>query len=120
MGDNQGLKSLALNLLGEEDVARVVVFDNNDGELVNISKPVPGPLSTVEAPVHFKRYHDENIVFDSRSTPFGPIRTPGDLVIGKVNIAFSTSGINSLIANITRRFIWVSFALAMTAAWSFT
>jgi signal transduction histidine kinase len=37
------------------------------------------------------------------------------MVIGKVNIAFSTSGINSLIANITRLFIWVSFALALMA-----
>lgn len=115
IGDRAGLKSLALNLLGEEDVARVTILDDHNNQLVDLSRPVPGPLSVVEAPVLFKKNRDENVLFTDRSTPFGKVRIPGEEHIGKVRIDFSTYGIDNLMAEITRQFIWFSCGLAILA-----
>ena len=115
IGDRAGLKSLALNLLGEEDVARVTILDDHNNQLVGLSRPVPGPLSVVEAPVLFKKNRDENVLFTNRSTPFGKVGIPGEEHIGKVRIDFSTHGIDNLMSEITRQFIWCSAGLAILA-----
>ena len=115
MSDKTGLKTLALNLLGEEDVAKVTIFDEKHSPLVELSRVVPGPLSTVEAPVTFKSLHGENVLYDTLDMPFGALKKPGIKYIGKVRIDFSTHGINSLIGKITLQFIWVSVGLAILA-----
>lgn len=116
IGDRVGLKSLALNLMGEEDVAQVSIVDNHNNQLVDLKKPVPGPYSTVEMPVEFKKVHDENILFQEELTPFGNRSIPGSKSIGNVRIHYSIDGINKLVKDITRRFIWFSFGLAVLAA----
>jgi len=115
IGDRSGLKSLALNLLGEEDVARVTILDNHNQELVDLSRTVTGPLSVVEAPVEFKKTSDENLLFRSNRTPFGERHIPGVDYIGKVRITFSTHGIDQLMVEITRQFVWFSTGLAIIA-----
>lgn len=115
MGDKAGLKTLAMNLLGEEDVARVTIFDKDHTPLITLFKTVPGPLSSVEAPVTFKSSHGENILYDAFRTPFGKAKSGGEESIGKVSIDFSTHGINNLIIRITQQFIWISIALAILA-----
>ncbi|MDY6972846.1 MAG: HAMP domain-containing protein, partial [Thermodesulfobacteriota bacterium] len=115
IGDRSGLKSLALNLLGEEDVARVTILDNHDRQLVDLSRAITGPLSVVEAPVRFKKTRDEDLLFRSNQTPFGERQVPGVDYIGKVRITFSTHGIDELMVEITRQFILFSTGLAIIA-----
>ena len=116
IGDASGLKSLALNLLGEEDVARVEIMDSQQNTLVDLSRDVKGPISSVETPVLFKRASNENmVIFSERLTPFGKRPVAGTETIGAVRIHFSTFGIRQLIGTITRQFIMISSLLiAMT------
>ncbi len=116
IGDRSGLKSLALNLLGEEDVARVEIMDSQNNVLVNLSREVQGPISKVETPVLFKRNQDENmVIFANRTTPFGKRSVAGTEHIGKVRIYFSTFGIEQLIRTITKQFLWISSLLTVLA-----
>ena len=123
INDQAGLKSLALNLLGEKDVARVLILDNQNHPLVDLSKDAMPPLSVVETPVVFKKASDENILFNDRRqfrrTPFDsePVKTEDH--IGKVRIFYSTHGIEQLIGNIADQFMWTSLGLAGLAALCF-
>ena len=115
IGDRQGLNVLALNLLGEEDVARVVILDDQGNQLVDQKREVPGPLSIVKTPVTFKRSRGENILFQDTQTPFGKYKQPGEDFIGEVHVSFTTYGIEQLIKEITFKFIWFSMGLAVLA-----
>lgn len=114
IGDRAGLKSLALNLLGEEDVARVRIADAQGELLVDISRTIPGPLSVVETPVVFKQARDESLLFTPEiNTPFGKQLRSFDEAIGQVQIDYSTYTIRQLMTRITRQFIWVSLGLVL-------
>jgi signal transduction histidine kinase len=114
IGDKSGLSSLALNLLGEEDVARVIILDNQNTELVNLDKLVPGPLSEVEMPVQFRKLHEENILFETGpKTPFGKQKIPGSELIGKVRVQYSTYGNEKLMREITKNFVLFSSGIAL-------
>ena len=115
IGDRQGLNVLALNLLGEEDVARVVILDDQGNQLVDQKREVHGPLSIVKTPVTFKRSRGENILFQDTQTPFGKYKQPGEDFIGEVHVSFTTYGIEQLIKEITFKFIWFSMGLAVLA-----
>ena len=116
IGDRDGLRSLALNLLGEEDVARVVIADGDGQYLVDLSRKVPGPLSQVETPVIFKKSGDENMLFTPRrDNPFQRNPPPFTETIGSVQIHFTTHGINQLMTVMTRQFVWVSLGLVVLA-----
>ena len=117
IGDASGLKSLALNLLGEEDVARVEIMDGQNNILVDLSRDVKGPISSVETPVMFKRASDENMmIFSDRVTPLGKRPVTGVEQIGKVKIHFSTYGIKQLMRTITLQFLWISSVLTLVTA----
>lgn len=116
IGDTRGLKSFALNLLGEKDVARVVIEDNRNAQLVNVSRTMAGPLSMIETPVLFRKKHEKSFLFQTgERTPFGGKPLPGIETIGKVRIYFSTQGISELMGRITRQFMWVSSGLIILA-----
>lgn len=123
INDRAGLKSLALNLLGEKDVARVNILDNHNNSLVDLSRSVPAPLSVVETPVVFKKTKDENILFEGSGlpskNPFDASPPSFENHIGKVRISFSTHGIDQLLNKIAHRFIWASLSLAVMAAFAF-
>ena len=109
------LRSLALNLLGEEDVGRVTIMDNQNTKLVDIEREVLSPVSYVETPVVFKKAGGENVLFAvPKHNPF--VRTDGQestQTIGKVKIVYSTHGINSLMNEIMVKFLLLSGLLAM-------
>lgn len=112
IGDRAGLKSLALNLLGEEDVARVVITDSKRQPLVDLDREVPGPLSVVEMPVLLKKSGEENMLFTpTPKNPFDISPPAFTETIGSVRIHFSTHGIDQLMIVITRQFIWVTLGL---------
>ncbi len=117
INDKSGLNSLAHNLLGEEDVVRVIIMDNQSNHLVDLKRSVRTKLSMVETPVLFKQANDENILFNSegmiRRNPFDQKEITIEEVIGKVRIYFSTQGIDQLFIKITKQFIWISAVLAM-------
>ncbi|PIE67740.1 MAG: two-component sensor histidine kinase [Deltaproteobacteria bacterium] len=123
INDRAGLRSLALNLLGEKDVARVHILDNHNNSLVDLSRKVPRPHAMVETPVIFKKTKDENILFESggysSNSPFEQSPPALENHIGKVRIHFSTHGIDLLLNSITRRFMWASIALVVMAAFTF-
>lgn len=115
IGDRAGLKILALNLLGEEDVARVVILDNQNNLLVDLDREVSGPLSNVEMPVVFKKSGDENILFEPAS---GISKTPDPMKqdsIGKVQITYSTHGIDVLMIKISTQYIAAAAVLTALA-----
>jgi hypothetical protein len=109
--DKSTLENLASNLLGEEDVARVVIVDNHGAVLADRENRISGPLSAVETPVVFKKFEGENLLF----APNAGEDTPKVDVIGKVHITYSTRGIDQLMNLMTRRFIFFSIGLAVVA-----
>jgi signal transduction histidine kinase len=123
INDRIGLQSLAYNLLGEKDVARVQILNKEGKELVDISKEAPEPLSMVETPVVFKRYRGEDILFNDSpalaSNPFVKKPLKVEDYIGKVRIHFSTREINQLIVIIANNFTWLALGLALVAGFVF-
>lgn len=124
INDQQGLRKLADNLLREKDVARVVIRDNRNHPLVDLSHLANPPLSVLTAPVIFKRTKDENILFDDltgtgRVNPLSSNRPLSEEKIGSVDLHFSTHGIELLVVLIAKKFLWVSFFLALLAAFVF-
>ena len=117
--DRSGLESLAHNLLGEIDVARVAILDASDGMLVDLSRPVQGSLSMVEVPVMYKKANEENVLFNDyrniKENPFARIPQIFEERIGNVQIFFSTNSIDQLNVYITKRFIWFSMGLGLLA-----
>ncbi|MCJ8499381.1 sensor histidine kinase [Desulfatitalea alkaliphila] len=118
ISDTRGLNSLAHNLLGEEDVARVMILDSDDNTLVDLERPESGPLSMVETPVVFKRARGENLLFNDalrQTNPFISKQPEAEVHIGKVRIYFSTRGINDLTRLIGRQFLWFSVVACLVA-----
>jgi len=104
------LDQLAENLLSEEDVARVLIFNNADEPLAESSKVISGPYATVEAPVRLKSSSEESQAF-LWVFPSPLTGEPLD-IIGKVQIVYSTSQINRLLKTITVRYLWFTAVLA--------
>ncbi|MBC2714679.1 MAG: HAMP domain-containing histidine kinase [Desulfobacteraceae bacterium] len=104
------LNQLANNLLAEEDVARVLIFNNADETLAEASKLIPRPYATVEAPVRLKASSEESQAF-LWVFPSPLTGEPLD-IIGKVRIIYSTSQINRLLKTITVRYLWFTAGLA--------
>ncbi|THB75165.1 MAG: sensor histidine kinase [Desulfobacteraceae bacterium] len=114
--DRAGLNSLAVNLLGEEDVALVTIFDGDNNILVEQSREIPGRLYMVETSVTLNKTDEENMLFTQyQDTPFGTLKIRGLENIGKVQIQYSTRGINRLMETVTKQFIMVSVLITMIA-----
>ena len=115
--DRTGLNSLAVNLLGEEDVINVIIMDSEGNVLVKQSRAeIPDKLYTIETPITLNKTDEENLLFKEYSnTPFGTLTLRGVDSIGKVRINYSTKEINILIRGVTKQFIWVSVILAGVA-----
>ena len=111
--DRSGLNSLAVNLLGEEDVASVIILDSEGNVLAHQSRDISGKLYTIETSITLNKTDEENILFKEYSnTPFGTLTIRGVDSIGKVKITYSTKGINTLVKGVTKQFLWVSVLLA--------
>jgi len=105
------LSQLADNLLAEGDVSRVEIY-NNDGEiLASASTVIPGPYATVQAPVRIKSSSDEGQAF-LWSFPSPVAGEPTD-IIGKVEIMYSTSQVNSLLKTISFWYLWLAAGMAV-------
>jgi len=109
--DNRGmLNKLVANLMTEDDVAGVIILDRDKREIVALSRDVPGPFSTVEAPVLLSESGAYEEVFERYS-----ISDQGEKVIGMVQITYSTAHIEQILTVMGKRFIWFSAGLACLA-----
>jgi len=109
--DNRGmLNKLAANLMTEDDVAGVIILDRDKREIVALSGDVPGPFSTVEAPVLLSESGAYDEVFEWYSPS-----DRGGKVIGMVQITYSTAHIEQILTIMGKRFIWFSAGLACLA-----
>jgi len=104
------LNRLAQNLLSERDVARVVIYDADGKRLAEAGQETAGPFSRVSENVRIKSVSEESQAFHWRS--LSPMVEDRSEVIGRVELTYSTSQINSLLETITGRFILLSAAMA--------
>lgn len=108
IADKEGLSLFARNLLSEKDVVGVAILDNQNNELVNLNREMKGPFLVMEAPVLFKRTLPGNLLFEM-SAPNSAFQKNKQIEeIGKVLITCSTAGIDKLMAEIAKKFLWAS------------
>ena len=119
MDDRSSLKSLAHNLMGEEDVARVAIFNHDGIGLVDLSKPIHGALSYIETPVMLKKSVDENLLYAYGEGAGRNGTSQLFDIIGKVRIDYRTKGIENLMRDLNRKFIFASLGLVAVAGSAF-
>lgn len=109
--DNRNmLNKLAMNLMTEDDIARVVISDGKKREIVAQSREIPGPLFTVKEPVVLSESAPYDEVFEWNSLP-----AQTEKIIGFVEITYSTVYIEKILTVMKNRFIWFSAGLACLA-----
>lgn len=115
IGDRDGLSVFARNLLSEKDVVGVTILDNQNNELVNLSREMAGPFLVMEEPVLFKRSLPGNLLFEMSAQNALLEKTKQIEEIGKVKITCSTAGIDKLMVEIARKFFWASVIASIMA-----
>lgn len=105
--DDRGmLQRLAVNLLSERDVVGVVILDSRNRELIRAPKAFPHEFPLMETPVYLTETREE-------SKAFGYEGDPADRLIGKVQIRYSTKGINQLWKTMILYFIATAVGLTV-------
>lgn len=107
IGEQSLLERLARNLLSEKDVVRVSIVDIFDNPLAEVSKKVNGSLNAISVPVILKESREESMAFSWSDSDH-----PGNEIIGKVKITYSTEGIRRLLELMKIRFLWISVGIA--------
>jgi signal transduction histidine kinase len=102
--DRAMLQRLAVNLLSERDVVVVVIRDSRNQELIRAPGEVSGRFPIMEVPVFLKESREESKAFTSAGEA-------KDRLIGKVQISYSTEGIDQLWQKMIAYFIWVAAGL---------
>ncbi|MBC2704948.1 ATP-binding protein [Desulfobacula sp.] len=102
------LKGLAQNMLGENDIAGVVIEDKRGRELVRETRDIPGPFKTAGKWVYLSEPKDKNNPMSRiNDNHFDSER------IGRVKVTYSTKGIEDLIKKMTLRFILIALVLIL-------
>ncbi len=104
------LKRLAVSLLDERDVARVVIENSSGQVLADVSKEIPGPFSEEERDVVLRELTQDSDAFQTG------IITEANPVVGRVKIVYSTGDIRALLSTMTTKFIFLSTGLALFSA----
>ena len=108
--DDKGmLQRLAVNLLSERDVVGVVILDSHNRELIRAPEAFPHEFPLMETPVYLTETREE-------SKAFGYDGTMEDRLIGKVQIRYSTKGINQLWKTMIVYFITIAVGLTVISA----
>ncbi len=101
------LRGLARNMLGEEDIAGVVIEDGQGRELVREERNIPGPFETAQKWVHLSETKDGMASMDLITE-----NRDGDR-IGQVKVVYSTSGIEDLVTKMKQRFLIIALILIL-------
>ncbi len=108
--DDKGmLQRLAVNLLSERDVVGVVILDSYNRELIRAPEGFPHDYPLMETPVYLTETREE-------SKAFGYDGSAADRLIGKVQIRYSTKGINQLWETMMVYFISIAVGLTLISA----
>jgi nitrogen fixation/metabolism regulation signal transduction histidine kinase len=102
--DRAMLQRLAVNLLSERDVVGVVILDSHNRELIRAPEDFSDRFPIMEAPVLLAEPREE-------SRAFGYDGEAKDRLIGKVQIRYSTKGIDQLWKTMIVYFIWIAAGL---------
>lgn len=102
--DRAMLERLAVNLLSERDVVGVVILDSHNRELIRAPEALPERFPIMETPVFLAESREE-------SRAFGYDGEAKDRLIGKVQIRYSTKGIDQLWKTMIVYFIWIAAGL---------
>jgi len=107
------LRGLARNMLGEEDIAGVVIEDGRGRELIRETRDIPGPFVTSQKWVRLSEAKDGmtsmNLITDNLN---------GDR-IGQVRVIYSTSGIENLAKQMKQRFLIIASVLILISCFIF-
>lgn len=104
--DKPMLERLAKNLLSEKDVAGVRISNPDGKTLAQVSQPLAGPITHIQAPVRLKESWEESLAFRWN----GQTR---EKTVGQVTIWYSTREINRLLKTMKLRFMWLAVGLAL-------
>ncbi|PIE71203.1 MAG: two-component sensor histidine kinase [Deltaproteobacteria bacterium] len=100
------LTKLAENLMSQQDVVRVTIYDRDGQVLADEARKSDGSLAVVEASVLMRELMDETSAFRLGN------HEPGSQIIGRVRVAYSLTGINQLVDSLKKRFAWLSAGMA--------
>ena len=101
------LQGLVNNMLKENDMAGVEIQDNAGRILVREERGIKGPFAMVEKNVYLSETQD-NGTWMSRMTD-----TNNTNFIGLVRVTYSTRGIEDLILQMKKRFMYIALALTL-------
>ncbi|WP_232508094.1 sensor histidine kinase [Desulfobacula toluolica] len=108
--NEQGLlRDLAINMLGENDIAGVVIEDGQGQELVRELRQIPGPFETTRKGVYLSNIMEDNDTMDL-------VGGHGDADrIGRVIVTYSTKGIEDLVTTMKHRFLMIALILIIVS-----
>lgn len=101
------LQGLAGNMLGENDIAGVIIEDGKGRELVRETRDIPGPFKTVHKWVRLSEKMDGDNTMDMTADNLEDDR------IGRVQVIYSTKGIQNLINQMRLRFLMIALPLIL-------
>lgn len=101
------LQGLAKNMLKENDISGVEIKDHTGRVLVTELREIKGPFSQVEKKV-FLSETEESSAWISRMTGGSDTN-----IIGQVCVTYSVQGIEELIGQMKRRFVYIALALTL-------
>ena len=101
------LQGLAYNMLNEDDIAGVEIQDNTGRILVKESKKIKGPFAGVEKKVFLSETESNG---DWMRSITGDT-DPG--FIGLVRVKYSIRGIEDLVLQMKKRFVYIALALTL-------
>ena len=101
------LGGLARNMLGENDIAGVVIEDSKGRELVHETRQISGPFKTALKWVYLSETTEWNNTMGLISG------NPGADRIGRVKVTYSTKGIEDLVKKMKLRFLMIALPLIL-------
>ena len=107
--DRAMLRRLAVNLMSEKDVVGVAIADGRGRELIRAPEQAPGAFPVIEAPVLLAQSREESRAFEESGES-------KESLIGKVQISYSTKGIDQLWKTMITYFILFAVGLTCLAA----
>jgi signal transduction histidine kinase len=106
--DRAMLRRMAVNLMSEKDVVGVTILDSHNQELIHVPETISNSFPVMETPVYLTESREESKAFEYH-------KGSEESLIGKVQIIYSTKGIDQLWATMITYFIWLAGGLTCLA-----
>lgn len=113
IGETNLLQGLVENMLKEDDVAGVMILDQNNQVLAQQSRLLPGSLKQIEKKVLSSANQEKKEWVGDMAGHFGPDS------IGKVQMTYSLQGIGDLTSRMKKQVVYSALALNFLACLTF-